>query len=145
MRTRTLLLLAVACGAAILAAGAALFLRLAGQDEPVDAAQVGEEVTVGDLRAVVESFDDGAERVEVLVTLGGVADPDAIDGFALVTPAGAVAPDASAASDPPPCQGVTVADQRCTLVFVLPADPGTTRVLVLRRGEEQRRWDLVTA
>jgi hypothetical protein len=35
-----------------------------------------------------------------------------------------------------------VSGQRCTLWFELPADPGTARVLVLRRGDEQVRWEL---
>ncbi|MFV0308399.1 MAG: hypothetical protein ACK5OX_11710 [Desertimonas sp.] len=146
MRTRTLLLLAVACGVAILVAGAALFIQLAGQDEPAEPIGLGVEATVGDLDVAVDSFVDGDDRVEVIVELGGVDDDDAASGFTLVTPSGPVgAADDIAGTDPAVCRAVTVAARRCTLVFTLPPEPGTTRVLVLRRGGEQIRWDLVTA
>lgn len=144
MRTRTLLLLAVACGVAILGAGAALFLQLAGRDDPARPVEVEAEVTVGDLRVEVESFVEEAGRFAVVVDLGGVDDGDAIDGFRLVTPDGAVVADPAAPADPPACTAVGVLERRCTLVFPLPERPGTTRVLVLRRGDEQVRWDLVT-
>lgn len=144
MRTRTLLLLAVACGVAILAAGAALFVQLAGQDEPARPVHVGVEVTVGDLRANVDSFGETDGRFEVVIDLAGVDDDDAIADFTLVTPDGPVAADTTASVDPPACLAATVAEVRCTLVFPLSENPGTTRVLVLRRGDEQARWELVT-
>lgn len=145
MRTRTLLLLAVACGVAILAAGAALFVQLAGQDDPSRPVHVGIATTAGDLSVTVDSFLGGEQDFSVIVELGGVDDADATDGFTLVTPSGPVSPDAGAATEPPVCGAVTIEGQRCTLAFSLPDDPGTTRVLVLRRGEDQIRWDLVTA
>lgn len=147
MRTRTLLLLAVACGVAILAAGVGQFIRLAAQDEPARPVAVGAPVTVGDLRVVVEDFEPIEYGFNVVVELSGVDDPDAIDDFRLVVPGESVRPltGGLASSDPPDCTGVAVAPRRCTLLFTLPENPGTTRVLVLRRGDEHVRWELVTA
>jgi hypothetical protein len=151
VRTRTLLLLAVACGVAILAAGVAQFVRLTGQDEPARPAAIGAPVEMGDLTVVVGDVLEDAGAVAVEVELSGVADPDAAAGFRLVVPGAALAPSASTAPAPgtapaaglaPACTGSTVSGQRCTLWFELPADPGTARVLVLRRGDEQVRWEL---
>jgi hypothetical protein len=147
VRTRTLLLLAVACGVAILAAGVAQFVRLAGQDEPARPAATGVPVEMGDLTVVVGDLVEDAGEVAVVVELSGVEDPDAAAGFRLVVPGAALAPSAEGGSDDasgaaPVCTGSTVSPQRCTLWFELPADPGTARVLVLRRGDEQVRWEL---
>jgi len=141
VRTRTLLLLAVACGTAILVAGVAQFVRLAGQDEPARPVALGVVVTVGDLAVVVEGIADDGRQVRVDVALGGVDDGDAAGDFRLVVPGASIAP--AAVSDTDGCGPATVASQRCTLTFVLPEDPGTTRVLVLHRGDDQARWDLL--
>ena len=58
MRTRTLLLLAVACGLVILVAGVVQLLRIAGQDETAEFSPLGSEVRVGDLEVVVDSYDE---------------------------------------------------------------------------------------
>jgi hypothetical protein len=146
VKTRTLLLLAVACGVAILAAGAALLVGLAGRDEPARPAAVGEEVAAGDLTVVVDGYREDAGSVDVRVRLGGVDDADAADGFHLVVADGALEPVARDGLDgSPACRASTVAAMPCTLSFDLPEEPGTTRVLVLRRGDEQVRWALVTA
>jgi hypothetical protein len=152
VRTRTLLLLAVACGVAILAAGVIQLLRLAGQDEPARPAAIGAPVRVGDLTVVVDGYAEDADRVDVRVELGGVDDPDAAADFRLVVPGASLSPvDADGTHGTPdggggaPCVGSTREPVTCTLSFTLPDDSGTTRVLLLRRGDEQVRWDLTTA
>ena len=140
MRTRTLLLLAVACGTAILVAGVAQFVRLAGQDEPARPVAMGTAVTVGDLEVVVDDVTDDGRQVRVDVELGGVDDAGAAGDFRLVVPGQSIAPRPPAGTAA--CGPATVAPQRCTLTFVLPEEPGTTRVLVLHRGDDQVRWDL---
>lgn len=148
MKTRTLLLLAVACGVAILAAGVAQLLRLAGQDEPARPAAVGAPVDVGDLTVAVRGHVEQAGRVVVTLELSGVDDPDAAAEFRLVVPGASLPPVAQPAggseADDLPCTASTVQRERCTLTFELPDDPGTTRVLLYRRGDEQVRWELVT-
>jgi len=144
VKTRTLLLLAVACGTAILIAGALLFVKLLGQDDPPVPVPVGVVATAGDLRATVQSFEEVDGRFEVVVTIGGVDDDDGVGAFELVTAGGKSLSDPSSNGDPPACRELTVADQRCSLSFPLPPQPGTTRILRVERGGELVLWDLVT-
>ncbi len=146
MRTRTLLLLAIACGVAILAAGTFQLLRLAGQDDPPEPAEVGTPVEIGDLTVVVLGSSEESGRVDVAVELGGVEDPDAADEFRLVVPGASLPPVARPAGEGaeavPACAGSTTEPSRCVLSFELPDEPGTARVLLYRRGDEQVRWEL---
>lgn len=144
MRTRTLLLLAVGCGLAILAAGVAQLLRIAAEDEPATAAEVGEPVRIGDLTITVEAFREGDGRATAVVAIGGVDDADGTDEFRLVVPGDSLSPvgDTDQALVVDACAATTVDARRCRLSFVLPAEPGTSRVLLYRRGDEQVRWEL---
>ncbi len=139
MRTRTLLLLAIACGFVILAAGVVQLLRIAGQDEAPTAAVVGEPTCVADMTITVESFDEAADRAIVVVDIGGVDDPDGTDDFRLVVPGKALAPAGGGADA---CGATAVAPATCTLSFDLGATDGTSRVLLYRRADEQARWEL---
>ncbi len=139
VRTRTLLLLAVACGLVILAAGVVQLLRIAGQDEPAPAARVGEQVQIGDLVVTVEDFAEDDTRAVVELELGGVDDPDGTEEFRLVVPGASLAPITSSADA---CAGTTVAQRACSLTFDLGDTEGSSRVLLYRRGDEQARWEL---
>ena len=152
MRTRTLLMLAVFCGLAILVAGSVQLLRVS--DDSGDASAdlfVGDTAAAGDLLVTVNAAGerDGVMRVEV--TLSGVNDDDGLEGFRLVVPGNALAPLPSGVpgtglsgtgTTDDVCGGVTLAEQRCTLVFATTDVVGTPRVLLLRRGEDQQRWVL---
>lgn len=142
MRTRTLLLLAVLCGLAILVAGSVQLLRLGGDGPGASDLGVGDTASAGDMTVTVESAaeTDGFMKVEVL--LGGVDDESGVDGFRLVVPGRALVPLAAAQAGTDACAAVTTAEQRCTLVFGTAATTGSARVLLLRRGEDQRRWVL---
>ena len=141
VRTRTLLLLAVGCGLAILVAGVVQLLRVAGQDDPPVAATVGEPVRVGDLTVTVVDYTEA----------GADGRGHDRDRAASTTP---TAPTASSWSHParrsrraeampPACAGTTVAAQRCTLTYDLgDGAAGTSRVLLYRRGDEQVRWEM---
>jgi hypothetical protein len=143
MRTRTLLLLAVACGLAILVAGGIQLLRVSGDSAAADDLRVGDRASAGDLQVTVLSADetDGMMRVEVAV--GGVDDAEALDGFRLVVPGQALKPLSADLAGEGGCAAVTQAEQQCALVFGTAAVEGTPRVLLLRRGEDQQRWNLV--
>ncbi len=147
MRTRTLLILAVFCGLAILVAGSVQLLRVS--DDSGDASAdlvVGDTAAAGDLLVTVDAAveSDGVMRVEV--TLSGVDDDDGLEGFRLVVPGNALAPlpsgQAGSGTVDDVCGGVTLAEQRCMLVFATTDVVGTPRVLLLRRGEDQQRWVL---
>lgn len=141
MKTRTLLLLALGCGMAILLAGGVLLFQVAGSDDAAPAAVVGEQVEVGDMRVTVDSFDELDGEMIVGVTMGGVDDLDAADGFALIAAGRSTAPVASG-SDPHRCQASTVERRQCVLYFDVAGADGDSRTLVYRRGESQARWVL---
>lgn len=139
MKTRTLLLLALACGVAIMAAGAVLLVQLSRQESASEPVPLGETTRVGDMRVAVA---DSAERDGVLtvdVTIGGVDDPDGAAAFRLIA-AGRAATRVDGAGDD--CGATTVADQRCVVRFDVSAADGESRVLFYERGDEQVRWAL---
>lgn len=138
MKTRTLLLLAVTCGLAILVAGTVQLLRLANQ-QPAEVLSVGDTGTAGDARVEVTRFEEADGVAVVSVTLSGVDAPDGIDGFTLVG-AGAVAEPSGAGDDA--CEGFTIEPVTCTLTF--PTAPMGTddRLLVFARADQTVRWRL---
>jgi hypothetical protein len=138
MRTRTLLLLAVGCGLAILLAGGIRLLSVSTSSSSDH--RIGESARAGDLVVTVVALHESAGRAEVAIRWSGVDDPDARAGLHLVVPGAALSPLADGVVGS--CAAVTVAEQSCTLAFDTHAVQGTTRVLLLRRGEDQVRWTL---
>lgn len=143
MRTRTLLLLAVSCGLVILVAGGIWLLRLDGTtDSAPTTFRPGDTAQAGDLRITVVSATESGAQMVVEVRTSGVDDPLGFDDFKLLTGdlLGAVAP----GDDPDACRATTVAEQTCTLTYdTSAAEADGVRVLVVRRGEDVRRWALV--
>jgi hypothetical protein len=139
VRTRTLLLLAVACGLAILVAGAVLLVRVTNQGEAQPVADIGAIVRVGDMVVTVEHVTERADVVLVDVEIGGVDDPEGAAAFRLVVPGQVLLADATAGNH---CGATTVDPQPCTLAFRLAGDTGSSRVLLYQRGDERARWDL---
>jgi hypothetical protein len=139
MKTRTLLLLSVGVGLMILLAGGVLLLQLANESAAVQPAEVGEAVEVGDVDVVVLGAAEGT-TFAVDVELGGVDDD--LSGFSLATGDRRLQPLTTAADGR--CTEITVAEQRCRIEFDVSAADGSNRVLVLRRGDEQRNWVLAT-
>lgn len=141
MKTRTLLLLAVGCGLAILAAGVVFLLQLAGESDP-ELLGVGDTAKVGDLVVGVVAYDESATAAVVTVRLAGVDDADGVDSFHLVVPEHRLSPSGSAADA---CEELTVAEQTCTLTFALDDVAGGSRVLLAERGDDTARWELHAA
>jgi hypothetical protein len=139
VRTRTLLLLAVACGLAILVAGVVQLLRIANQDEAAAVVPIGQAVRVGDMSVTVEDVSERPGRVLVDVEIGGVDDADGSANFDLNVSGTLYEPDASAGNH---CGATTVQVQPCTLAFSVGEDAGSSRVLLYRRGDERVSWDL---
>ncbi len=141
MRTRTLLLLAVVCGLAILVAGVVQLLRVANQEE-VQSAAIGETARIGDMEVVVNEVSERGGSVLVDIELGGVEDSDGADGFSLVVSSGALVADPTAGNH---CGATSTRVEPCTLAFRLGPDSGSSRVLVYRRGDQQVSWDLASS
>jgi hypothetical protein len=134
MKTRTLLLLALGCGVAILLAGGVLLVQLVNRQEALEPSPVGSPVEVGDMTVTVGTTAelDGVLAVEVLI--GGVDDDDGAGGFRLI-----------ASARPAPlldsCGSTTVDERECVLRFEVP-DDGGSRQLFYDRGDESARWVL---
>ena len=136
MRTRTLLILSVVTALAILLAGGALLLQLAGQDQASEPIITGESTSVGDLDITVYDGVDADGVFLVDVRIGGVDDD--LSGFGLATAERSLSPVLAPA--PGRCTEITVEPQRCAIEFDTSADASTSRVLVVRRGDQQRIW-----
>jgi hypothetical protein len=140
MKTRTLLLLSVATALTILLAGGVFLVQLAGQDEAVDVLAVGGSATVGDLELTVLDASEVDGTFSLEVEIGGVDDPDGIAGLRLVTGDRRLEPQVAPA--PGRCGAVTVEVARCVVDFDVSAADSSSRVLVVRRGDEQVNWRL---
>jgi hypothetical protein len=136
MRTRTLLLLAIGCGLVILLAGGIQLLRVGGQEQTATLLATGEPGKAGDVTVeLVSSSLDDSDLVAV-VRIGGIDDPDGLDGFTLVGPGTVLAVTSST------CNGITVAPVDCGLTFATGEMQGTSRQLIFHRADEQLRWVL---
>jgi hypothetical protein len=144
MRTRTLLLLAVSCGLVILVAGLFLLLRIDRNGSTVERLSIGDTARAGDLRVTVLSADEADGFMRVAVRVGGVADDSVIDDFRLVVPGRLIAPLPAVQAGDEGCDRLADVDVdvTCDLVFGTAQVEGSARSLLLRRGEDQRRWDL---
>jgi len=140
MKTRTLLLLSVGVALMILLAGGVLLFQLSNESAAVEPAGVGEAVRVGDVDVTVFAAQESSTVFSVDVEVGGV--DDALDSFSLAT--GDRRLDPVTVSADGRCTEITVADQRRRIEFDVTASDGSNRVLVLRRGEDQRNWVLET-
>lgn len=137
MKTRNLMLLALACGLAIMLAGAVFFFQLATQDEVAAPIPVGEETQVGDMTVTVVEVDESGGTIRIDIMIGGAVDDDPADEFRLIAAARPVSLGAST------CAASTIeSPQSCTISFEVGDVDGVSRVLFYERGEEQARWVL---
>ena len=136
MRTRTLLLLAIACGLVILLAGGIQLLRVGGQEQTAKLLAIGEPGKAGDVTVELVSSSVGVDNLVAVVRVGGTDDPDGLAGFTLVGP-GRVLPVTT--SD---CNGISVDQLDCTLTFATTGVQGTSRQLIFHRADQQLRWVL---
>jgi len=155
MKTRTLLLLSVGTALAILLAGGVLLFQLSNEQNTVDAVRLGSEVQVGDVSivvhdaTVVEAPGDQVDEATILgvdVTIGGIDDPDGLDSFRLVTGDLSETPQPNVAGENTVAAGrcveITVGPVDCRLDFDVSGAETSSRVLVLRRGDQQANWQL---
>ncbi len=140
MKTRTLLLLSVGTALMILIAGGVLLFQLSGQEPATETTPLGTEVQVGDAEITVQASWIDGPLLRVDVEIGGVDDPRGISAFALVT--GDQRLDPVIAPAPGRCVAVTVEPQVCTVDFDVSATEGSSRVLVVVRGEDRATWRL---
>jgi len=143
MKTRTLLLLAVGTALAILLAGGVLLFQLSSESNAVPTVALGDEARIGDVSITVYGAaptDAGADLYGVDVELAGVDDPDGLDSILLVTGDQSLAPLRAAADGR--CTEITEAPVRCRLDFDTSGSETSSRVVVMRRGDDQANWRL---
>ena len=136
VKTRNLMLLALACGLAIMLAGAVFFVQLATQDDVEPPVPVGEATRVGDMAVTVTDVDEAGGELRVTIAIGGTVDDDPADEFRLIA---AARPIPLATST---CMASAVELQTCSITFDVSGLDGISRVLFYERGEEQARWVL---
>lgn len=143
MKTRTLLLLALGCGLAIMSAGAVFLLQLARQDDVPDPVAIGTTVRVGDMDVAVVDAVETSGLLDVRVRIGGVADADAAAGFRLIASGRPLGPLVASADAPDDACGPTTPDViECHVRFDVSGADGRSRVLFYERGDDQERWAL---
>jgi hypothetical protein len=138
MKTRTLLLLAVTCGLAILLAGGLQLLRVSDQSTPTTSLVLQQVGKAGDATVTLLAVADDGTTLRATVRIGGVDDSDGLRGFTLVAPGKVVTPTAVTGS----CESISVAPRQCDLVFPTLGLQGDVRQLLFRRAEQQLRWCL---
>ena len=139
MRTRTLLLLAIGCGLAILLAGGIQLWRISNQDETTLLA-IGDTGHAGEANVKVVGYRPGVDGFDVVdIALSGVDDPQGLQGFSLRAPGDTY----SVSSDRSTCVALTVEPSFCELAFAVARTDEQDRQLVFTRGGETVVWDLV--
>ncbi|MEO7397558.1 MAG: hypothetical protein ABIW84_03240 [Ilumatobacteraceae bacterium] len=140
MRTRTLLLLAIAVGLVILVAGSIKLFLIADDEAPANLS-VGQSEAIGDMTVTVVAVDRIAADILIRVRLVGVDDADGATSWVFGVVGEQLRPSAAPESTGPPC-GPTVAAEpvECVLAFHTDESRG---VLIYARAGEQRRWDIV--
>ena len=84
MSTRKLILWALFCGVLILAAGSAKLFQTSQNPVEVQLLALGDSVTLGDMTVSVTALRDTADRTLVDVTMVGVAEAQAMDGWKML-------------------------------------------------------------
>jgi hypothetical protein len=143
MKTRTLLLLSVGTALAILLAGGVFLLQLANQDDAAVPASIGDAAQVGDVTVTVLAAEESGGVLAVDVEIGGLDDEDGIDTFRLVTGDRRLSPLRAGSADAEGrCRSITVEATVCRIDFDVSASETSSRVLVMRRGDDQMNWRL---
>ena len=138
MSTRKLILWALICGVVILIAGTAKLFQTSQKPVEVQLLALGDSVTLGDMTVSVTALRDTADRTLVDVTMVGVAEAQAMDGWKMLA--------AGEVSDPvilPVGAGtectITKLAETLTCTVAFPVSEGTRTVAYIRAGE-QRQW-----
>jgi hypothetical protein len=136
MRTRTLLLLAIGCGLAILLAGGIQLLRVGGQQQTTKLLSLGQPGKAGDVTVELVSSSVQGSSLIAAVRVGGIDDPNGLAGFTLVGPGKVLSVTSST------CAGITARQADCSLTFDTSKLAGTSRQLIFHRADQQLRWVL---
>ncbi len=138
MSTRKLILWALICGVVILIAGTAKLFQTSQKPVEVQLLALGDSVTLGDMTVSVTALRDTADRTLVDVTMVGVAEAQAMDGWKMLASGQVSDPVMLPVGAGTECTLTKIAETlTCTIAF--PVSEGTRTVAYVRSGE-QRQW-----
>ena len=138
MSTRKLILWALICGVLILIAGTAKLFQTSQKPVEVQLLALGDSVTLGDMTVRVTALRDTADRTLVDVTMVGVAEAQAMDGWKMLASGEVSDPVMLPVGAGTECTLTKLAETlTCTVAF--PVSEGTRTVAYIRAGE-QRQW-----
>ena len=138
MSTRKLILWALICGVVILVAGTAKLFQTSQKPVEVQLLVLGDSATLGDMTVSVTALRDTADRTLVDVTMVGVAEAQAMDGWKMLASGEVSDPVMLPVGAGTECTLTKLAETlTCTIAF--PVSEGTRTVAYVRSGE-QRQW-----
>ena len=138
MSTRKLILWALICGVVILIAGTAKLFQTSQKPVEVQLLALGDAVTLGDMTVSVTALRDTADQTLVDVTMVGVAEAQAMDGWKMLASGEVSDPVMLPVGAGTECTLTKLAETlTCTVAF--PVSEGTRTVAYIRAGE-QRQW-----
>ena len=138
MSTRKLILWALICGVVILVAGTAKLFQTSQKPVEVQLLVLGDSVTLGDMTVSVTALRDTADRTLVDVTMVGVAEAQAMDGWKMLASGEVSDPVMLPVGAGTECTLTKLAETlTCTVAF--PVSEGTRTVAYIR-ADEQRQW-----
>ena len=138
MSTRKLILWALICGVVILVAGTAKLFQTSQKPVEVQLLALGDSVTLGDMTVSVTALRDTADRTLVDVTMVGVAEAQAMDGWKMLASGEVSDPVMLPVGAGTECT-LTQLDETLTCTVAFPVSEGTRTVAYIRAGE-QRQW-----
>ena len=138
MSTRKLILWALICGVVILIAGTAKLFQTSQKPVEVQLLALGDSVTLGDMTVSVTALRDIADRTLVDVTMVGVAEAQAMDGWKILASGEVSDPVMLPVGAGTECTLTKLTETlACTVAF--PVSEGTRTIAYIRAGE-QRQW-----
>jgi hypothetical protein len=138
MSTRKLILWALVCGVLILAAGTAKLFQTSQKPVEVQLLALGDSVTLGDMTVSVTALRDTDDRTLVDVTMVGVAEAQAMDGWKMLASGEVSDPVMLPVGAGTECT-LTQLDETLVCTVAFPVSEGTRTVAYIRAGE-QRQW-----
>ena len=138
MSTRKLILWALVCGVLILAAGTAKLFQTSQKSIEVQLLALGDSVTLGDMTVSVTALRDIADRTLVDVTMVGVAEAQAMDGWKMLASGKVSDPVLLPVGEGTECT-LTQLEKTLVCTVAFPVSEGTRTVAYIRAGE-QRQW-----
>jgi len=133
-----LILWALICGVVILIAGTAKLFQTSQKPVEVQLLALGDSVTLGDMTVSVTALRDTADRTLVDVTMVGVTEAQAMDGWKLVASGKVSNPVLLPVGEGTECTLTKLTEiLACTVAF--PVSEGTRTIAYTRAGEI-RQW-----